>query len=94
MNYFDSIPRFKQRFSFVIPPVGDLISSIDATKVSDTVLFLLSAKSNIEGEAVKEIVDSWGEKVISSTVAQGLPSTIVVLTDLESLPQKVFFDFN
>ncbi|XP_033213769.1 pre-rRNA-processing protein TSR1 homolog [Belonocnema kinseyi] len=83
-----SIPRFKQRFSIIVPPVGDILSTLDAAKVADTVLFLISAKSNIDSEAAEEIIDSWGENIILSARAQGLPTTIVALTDLDNLPQK------
>lgn len=83
-----SIPRFKQRFALVVPPVGDLISTLDAVKVADTVLFVISAKSNSVSEGSEKIVDNWGENIVSSALVQGLPTTIVALADLESLPQK------
>lgn len=88
-NLLNSIPRFKQRFAIIIPPVGDIFSTLDAAKVADTVLFLISAKSNVEGETAEEIIDTWGENIILSARAQGLPTTIVALTDLDNLPQKV-----
>ena len=88
-NSLNSIPRFKQRFSIIIPPVGDMLSTLDAAKVADTVLFLIAAKSKIEGEATEEIIDTWGENIILAARSQGLPTTIVALTNLDNIPQKV-----
>ncbi|KAJ9601640.1 hypothetical protein L9F63_000173, partial [Diploptera punctata] len=75
------VPRFKQRFSTVIPPCGDLYSTLDALKVADTVLFLVSA-------CHESGIDNYGESILTASLAQGLPSTIVAVTDLESLPPK------
>ncbi|KDR22360.1 pre-rRNA-processing protein TSR1 homolog [Zootermopsis nevadensis] len=76
-----SIPRFKQRFSVMVPLHGDLYSILDALKVADTVLFLVSA-------CQQHGVDAVGEKILTSSLAQGLPSTIVAVMDLDSLPPK------
>ncbi|PSN38440.1 Pre-rRNA-processing protein TSR1 [Blattella germanica] len=65
-----SVPRFKQRFSIVIPPQGDLYSTLDALKVADTALFLVSASYGSG-------IDEFGESILTSSLAQGLPSTVV-----------------
>ncbi|XP_043462777.1 pre-rRNA-processing protein TSR1 homolog [Leptopilina heterotoma] len=82
-----SIGKFKQRFTLIISPVGDTISTLDAAKVSDTVVFLTSAKANNEGDA-SEVVDSWGQNILLTVLAQGLPAATVALTDLENVPAK------
>nr|CAD7395269.1 unnamed protein product [Timema cristinae] len=80
-NIHISVPRFKQRFTLVVPAPGDLFSSLDALKVADTVMFLVSASSG-------ETIDDAGEKILTAIMAQGLPSTVVAVTDLESIPPK------
>lgn len=66
----------------MVPLHGDLYSILDALKVADTVLFLVSA-------CQQHGVDAVGEKILTSSLAQGLPSTIVAVMDLDSLPPKV-----
>lgn len=61
---------------------------MDAAKVSDTVVLLTSAKANNEGDSL-EVVDSWGQNVLLTLLAQGLPAATVALTDLENVPIKV-----
>ncbi|XP_051167927.1 pre-rRNA-processing protein TSR1 homolog isoform X1 [Leptopilina boulardi] len=81
------ISRIKRRFSLIIPPVGDVISTLDAAKVSDTVMFLVSAKTNNEGD-ISKVVDSWGQNILPTVLAQGLPAAAVALTNLENIPIK------
>lgn len=81
-----SVPRFKQRFSFVIPPIGNTFAALDAAKVANNLLFVVPANPQ-EGE---EHVDDWGREIISACVAQGLPTTIVAVSGLEELHVKVF----
>jgi pre-rRNA-processing protein TSR1 len=66
----------------MVPLHGDLYSTLDALKVADTVLFLVSA-------CQQNGIDAVGEDVLTSSLAQGLPSTVVAVMDLESLPPKV-----
>jgi pre-rRNA-processing protein TSR1 len=66
----------------MIPLPGDMYSTLDALKVADTTLFLVSA-------CQQNGIDAVGENVLISCMAQGLPSTIVAVMDLESLPPKV-----
>lgn len=86
--FVHSISRIKRRFSLIIPPVGDVISTLDAAKVSDTVMFLVSAKTNNEGD-ISKVVDSWGQNILPTVLAQGLPAAAVALTNLENIPIKV-----
>lgn len=81
-----SIPRFKQRFSFVIPPADNEFAILDTLKICDTVLFLTSAVAGTEFGA--EQVDKWGSKLLLSSFGQGLPTPIVAVTDLESIAPK------
>lgn len=79
---FFRIPRFKQRFAFVIPPTGagNELAALDCLKVCDTTVFLVSA--NVEED---EIYGKWGKQFINMCVAQGVPTPIISLMDLESV---------
>lgn len=74
-----SVPRFKQRFCFVECNNENLFDVLDILKVADTVLFVVS----VEG------IQSEGELLLTTTLAQGLPTTVVTLVDLLNLPPKV-----
>lgn len=76
------IPRFKQRFAFILPPTdaGSELAALDCLKVCDTTVFLVSA--NVEED---EIYGKWGKRFINMAVAQGVPTPIVTLMDLESI---------
>ncbi|GAB0091738.1 Pre-rRNA-processing protein TSR1 homolog [Sergentomyia squamirostris] len=80
-----SVPRFKQRFSFIIPPVGrgQEFTALDYLKVADTTIFIVSA-NNPEGE----ILDKWGARIFQMAMAQGLPTPTFALQDLESISPK------
>ncbi|CAN7983387.1 unnamed protein product [Ixodes pacificus] len=65
-----SLPRFKKRYSFVLPQQGDIYSVLDATKVADTVVLLYSLDSGF---------DDVGDTILSVLFAQGLPSPIHVI---------------
>ncbi|KAL1498358.1 hypothetical protein ABEB36_009170 [Hypothenemus hampei] len=80
------IPRFKKRFSFVVPANDNELDVLDTLKVADTVLFLLSSINGTEYP--EEIVDKWGNKILMSSLAQGLPTPVVALTDLDSIAPK------
>lgn len=79
---FFRIPRFKQRFAFIIPPTdaGNELAVLDCLKVCDTTMFLVSA--NVEED---DIYGKWGKNFINMAVAQGVPTPIITLMDLESL---------
>lgn len=80
--FLDSIPRFKQRFTFIIPPIGrgNEFAALDCLKVCDTTLFLVSANA-----AENDIFDKWGKSFINMAVAQGVPTPVISLMDLESI---------
>lgn len=60
---------------------GNDLAILDILKVSDTVVMLASAGTN-------EAVDDWGKNILTAALAQGLPTPIIALTDLESIPLK------
>ncbi|KAK7868139.1 hypothetical protein R5R35_003016 [Gryllus longicercus] len=74
-----SVPRFKQRFTFVVPGAGDLYSVLDTLKVADTVMFLLSAAS-------RNGIDPEGEIILNACMSQGLPSPIFAVAHSKSNP--------
>ncbi|CAN7989115.1 unnamed protein product [Ixodes hexagonus] len=74
-----SLPRFKKRYSFMLPRQGDLYSILDATKVADTVVLLYSLDSGF---------DDIGDTILSVLFAQGLPSPIHVIQGLEAIAMK------
>ena len=65
-----SVPRFKQRFSFITPEFGNLYAILDAAKVADILMFVLSPELGI---------DEWGEYCLSSLFAQGLPACLHIV---------------
>ncbi|XP_020618797.1 pre-rRNA-processing protein TSR1 homolog [Orbicella faveolata] len=71
--------QLKQRFSFLQLKYRDLYSVLDAAKVADSLLFLLSATHP---------VDSFGEKCLSCIFAQGLPTYFLGLQGLEKISTK------
>lgn len=83
--FFFSIPRFKQRFSFIVPPTGrgNELATLDCLKVCDTTVLLVSA--NTEEET---LFDKWGQRIINTALAQGIPTPVVTLMDLESIAPK------
>ncbi|XP_068153336.1 pre-rRNA-processing protein TSR1 homolog [Drosophila tropicalis] len=77
-----NLPRFKQRFAFVVPPVGrgNELIVLDHLKVCDTTVLLTSAAFGDD-----EIFDRWGHRIFNMITAQGIPTPVVALMDLESL---------
>lgn len=89
MIFWNSIPRFKQRFSIVVPPIDNLFATLDIAKIATTILFVASAINQSNNSPRMEVIDDWGKEIIMSCVAQGLTTPIVALTNIESLPIKV-----
>lgn len=83
-----SIPRFKQRFSFVVPPTGNLFATLDIAKISTTVLFVASVINQCDNNPRIEILDNWGKEIIKACIAQGLSTSVVALTNIENLHIK------
>lgn len=82
-----SLPRFKQRFSLLVPPIGNTFATLDAIKVSTTVLFLTSVVDD-NNSYRSNTIDTWGEEILESSILQGLPTSIVAVTGLELIPIK------
>jgi pre-rRNA-processing protein TSR1 len=61
--------RFKQRLSFYAPPSENLRAILDAAKVADTLLFVMS---------VEEPVDEHGHFCLKCLQSQGLPASFFV----------------
>ncbi|PVH14626.1 uncharacterized protein CXQ87_002773 [Candidozyma duobushaemuli] len=75
------LPRFKSNVKFIIPDQTNLISILDATKVSDYVIFGLSAEQEVEKD--------YGESILRAIVAQGVASVVGVLPNvISAYPKK------
>ena len=70
--------RFHQRVN-LIPVERDLLMVLDALKVADKVIFLLSAV---------EEVDSFGEMLMSCIKTQGVPDVLCMVQHLNDVPEK------
>lgn len=68
--------------------MGDILATLDAAKVATTILFVTSASQTNDGMQ-REIIDVWGKQIIVSCLAQGLPSTIVTVHNIQKLHVKV-----
>lgn len=87
------MPRFKQRYTIISPPIGildpktELLAVLDLAKIATTVLFVVSAETKNSEEV--ETLDDWGENIIQSLMSQGMATPIVTVTDIEEIPLKV-----
>ncbi|KAF8460227.1 putative ribosome biogenesis protein tsr1 like protein [Kalaharituber pfeilii] len=70
------IDRFKQKIQYVIPPRHGYFAVLDACKLADFVVFILSAK---------EQVDSYGESLLRAIEGQGLSNTVTVVQHLDTV---------
>ena len=61
-----SIPRFKQRVALYVPEYGNMHALLDAVKVADSVLFLLSPDGGS---------DDFGDYCLTCLFGQGMPAT-------------------
>ncbi|CAB11669.1 ribosome biogenesis protein Tsr1 [Schizosaccharomyces pombe] len=75
ISYSTTIDRFKQNLLFLLPK-REFYSLIDACKVSDYVIFVLSA--------VQE-VDEFGELIVRTTQGQGISSVLSMVHDLSEV---------
>ncbi|KAH9276334.1 hypothetical protein BASA83_001022 [Batrachochytrium salamandrivorans] len=73
-----TIERFKQRVQ-LIPTKRHLLQILDALKVADMVIFLMSAN---------EEVDAFGESCMTAIRSQGVPTVINMVQHLGSYPVK------
>ncbi|KYM82080.1 Pre-rRNA-processing protein TSR1 like protein [Atta colombica] len=83
-----SIPRLKQRFSIIVPPIDDVFATLDAAKVATTILFVTSVASQGNDNKQGQIIDDWGKEIITSCLAQGLSSTIIAVHNIQTLHIK------
>lgn len=72
-------PRIKHKFTLVARNSDNLFDQLDVVKVCTTVVFLAS----VNGMSPDSL------HVLHGIIAQGLPTYLVALTDLHTLPQKV-----
>lgn len=70
-----SINRFKQKLTYIIPP-RNFVAILDAAKVADIVVFVLSAN---------EEVDEFGELCIRSIESQGVSTAVPVIHGLTAV---------
>ncbi len=76
-----SFPRFKTRYAFVCPDSNDEHEVLDACKVSDAVVLVVSAQE--DGLAKHK------EALLTAILAQGLPADpVFVVGDVDELPAK------
>lgn len=82
ITYMKSL-RLKQRFSFVKSKcgIGNELKALDYLKVCDSTVLVISAQS-------EDVVDKAGDKFLNFAIAQGIPTPIVALMDLESVNPK------
>nr|POE90630.1 ribosome biogenesis protein tsr1 [Quercus suber] len=67
------VPRFKQKVQYITPP-RELIAALDACRVADFVLFVLSAQ---------EEVDALGEQMLRCIESQGVSTVITGVSGLD-----------
>ncbi|EGD80660.1 hypothetical protein PTSG_01250 [Salpingoeca rosetta] len=70
--------RLKKKMSIAVAS-ANVLATLELTKVADTVVFV--------GKAYEEVAED-RQLLINCLCAQGVPTTVHVLTDLEELPQK------
>ncbi|KAF8454611.1 hypothetical protein BGX38DRAFT_280271 [Terfezia claveryi] len=70
------IERFKQKVQYVIPPRQDFLAVLDACKLADFVIFILSAK---------EEVDTHGESLLRAIESQGVSNVVTVVQHLDTV---------
>ncbi|KAF8327580.1 uncharacterized protein EI90DRAFT_3067300 [Cantharellus anzutake] len=69
------IPRFKTSLQTLLLPYHSFYAALDATKAADYVIFVLSTQVE---------VDDWGDTLLRSLQAQGLPTIVTVAADSSS----------
>ena len=74
-SYLTEVGRFKQQVQYILVE-RDLLQALDACRVADYVLLILSAK---------EEVDSFGETILRSIESQGISNVVVVANGLEKI---------
>lgn len=94
-----SLSRFRQNFSLIIPKPGDLYATLDACKVVDSTIFVItppagSGTSTYEKTTEETLgFDEIGEELLAAITAQGLPTPTFIVTDIETIPVKKRGDY-
>lgn len=83
-----------------VPKPGDLYAALDACKIADNVVFLISpapddtcSVSDTSANPSYSGFDEFGEELLSAIMAQGLPSPIFVLNNVDTVPVKKRADY-
>ncbi|KAK4973233.1 ribosome biogenesis protein tsr1 [Elasticomyces elasticus] len=71
-----TVDRFKQKVQYITLPNRDMIQALDAARVADFVLFVLSAEQD---------VDEVGEAMLRSIESQGVSSILTVVQGLDAI---------
>ena len=79
LKFCHSAERFKTSLQFLPLRYGELYSALDASRVADYVVFILS--STVE-------VDAYGDTLLRTLQAQGLPNVVTTLHPNPLLDQK------
>lgn len=74
------LPKFRSNIQVILPDQNDFLSILDAAKISDFVIFGLSAQ--------QEVDLGYGEQILRTVIAQGIASVIGVVPNLVSAYPK------
>ncbi|KAL1139180.1 hypothetical protein AAG570_009239 [Ranatra chinensis] len=72
------ISRLKHRFTLASTKGDNLFDTLDLLKVADTVIFLTSVNG----------LDEDAEIMLTTAISQGIPTTVIVCIDLDTVPPK------
>ncbi|CAF0812694.1 unnamed protein product [Brachionus calyciflorus] len=73
-------PRFKSKYNFIIPNPLNTNGILDALKITDTCIFIMSAKNGI---------DSFGDSLFEMIYSYHFPTSLFVAQGIKNLPQKL-----
>ncbi|RNA32223.1 pre-rRNA-processing TSR1 -like protein [Brachionus plicatilis] len=73
-------PRFKSKYNFIIPNPMNTNAVLDTLKVTDTCLFILSAKNGM---------DSFGEALFEMIYSYHFPTSLFIAQGIKNLPPKI-----
>uniref|UniRef100_A0A2P2HX46 Pre-rRNA-processing protein TSR1 homolog n=1 Tax=Hirondellea gigas TaxID=1518452 RepID=A0A2P2HX46_9CRUS len=82
-NTHVSCTRFKQRYTFVVPPMDDLYAILDTAKVCSTLLVVWPCCDRDE-----EVLGEEQQKLLSCIKAQGLPTPVHVTLGYKEMAMK------
>ncbi|KAK7043236.1 ribosome biogenesis protein tsr1 [Paramarasmius palmivorus] len=71
--------RFKTSLQFITVPYGDFYGSLDACKVADYTVFVLSPSVEVQ---------PWGDTLLRTLQAQGLPEVVTVVASDDTVDSK------